>query len=56
MEIYTDRTSDAAHGHKIWEWDVTNYRIHGATGEWEAVIGLQVHAQIANQFKSAKRA
>ena len=23
-----------------------NYRINGATGEWEVVVGLEVHAQI----------
>ena len=27
------------------------YRIHGATGDWEVVIGLEVHAQIATQAK-----
>jgi aspartyl-tRNA(Asn)/glutamyl-tRNA(Gln) amidotransferase subunit B len=27
------------------------YRIHGATGEWEVVVGLEVHAQIASQSK-----
>ena len=30
---------------------MSNYRIHGATGEWEVVIGLEVHAQIATQAK-----
>jgi aspartyl-tRNA(Asn)/glutamyl-tRNA(Gln) amidotransferase subunit B len=25
---------------------VTDYRLHGATGEWEVVVGLEVHAQI----------
>jgi aspartyl-tRNA(Asn)/glutamyl-tRNA(Gln) amidotransferase subunit B len=30
---------------------MTNYRIQGATGEWEVVIGLEVHAQIASQSK-----
>jgi aspartyl-tRNA(Asn)/glutamyl-tRNA(Gln) amidotransferase subunit B len=25
---------------------MSNYRIHGATGEWEVVVGLEVHAQI----------
>ena len=30
---------------------VTPYRIHGATGEWEVVIGLEVHAQITSQAK-----
>ena len=29
----------------------TTYRIHGTTGEWEVVIGLEVHAQIASQSK-----
>jgi len=29
----------------------TAYRIHGATGEWEVVIGLEVHAQIMTQSK-----
>jgi aspartyl-tRNA(Asn)/glutamyl-tRNA(Gln) amidotransferase subunit B len=27
------------------------YRIHGATGEWEVVVGLEVHAQITSQAK-----
>ena len=30
---------------------MTNYRIQGTTGEWEVVIGLEVHAQIASQSK-----
>jgi aspartyl-tRNA(Asn)/glutamyl-tRNA(Gln) amidotransferase subunit B len=29
----------------------TNYRIQGATGEWEVVIGLEVHAQITSKSK-----
>jgi aspartyl-tRNA(Asn)/glutamyl-tRNA(Gln) amidotransferase subunit B len=29
----------------------TTYRIQGATGEWEVVIGLEVHAQIATKSK-----
>ena len=29
----------------------SSYRIHGATGEWEVVIGLEVHAQIATEAK-----
>lgn len=29
----------------------TTYRIQGATGEWEVVIGLEVHAQITTQAK-----
>ena len=29
----------------------TAYRIHGATGEWEVVIGLEVHAQVTSQSK-----
>jgi len=28
-----------------------SYRIQGATGEWEVVIGLEVHAQIATEAK-----
>jgi aspartyl-tRNA(Asn)/glutamyl-tRNA(Gln) amidotransferase subunit B len=30
---------------------VSDYRIHGATGEWEVVIGLEVHAQITSNAK-----
>ncbi len=30
---------------------VSGYRIEGATGEWEVVIGLEVHAQIVSQAK-----
>jgi len=30
---------------------VTNYRIQGATGEWEVVIGLEVHAQVTSNAK-----
>ncbi len=29
----------------------TSYRIQGATGEWEVVIGLEVHAQVTSQSK-----
>jgi aspartyl-tRNA(Asn)/glutamyl-tRNA(Gln) amidotransferase subunit B len=29
----------------------TDFRIKGATGEWEVVIGLEVHAQITSQAK-----
>jgi aspartyl-tRNA(Asn)/glutamyl-tRNA(Gln) amidotransferase subunit B len=29
----------------------TAYRIQGATGEWEVVIGLEVHAQVTSQAK-----
>jgi aspartyl-tRNA(Asn)/glutamyl-tRNA(Gln) amidotransferase subunit B len=29
----------------------TAFRIHGATGEWEVVIGLEVHAQVVSQSK-----
>ncbi|MDB5719660.1 MAG: gatB [Alphaproteobacteria bacterium] len=29
----------------------STYRIHGATGEWEVVIGLEVHAQISTRAK-----
>ncbi len=30
---------------------MSSYRIQGATGEWEVVIGLEVHAQIATNAK-----
>jgi aspartyl-tRNA(Asn)/glutamyl-tRNA(Gln) amidotransferase subunit B len=30
---------------------VSDYRIHGATGEWEVVIGLEVHAQVTSAAK-----
>ena len=30
---------------------MTNYRIQGATGEWEVVIGLEVHAQVTSNSK-----
>ena len=30
---------------------MANYRIHGATGEWEVVIGLEVHAQVTSNAK-----
>jgi aspartyl-tRNA(Asn)/glutamyl-tRNA(Gln) amidotransferase subunit B len=30
---------------------MSNYRIHGATGEWEVVIGLEVHAQVTSASK-----
>jgi len=30
---------------------MTTYRIQGATGEWEVVIGLEVHAQITTEAK-----
>lgn len=29
----------------------TNYRIQGATGEWEVVVGLEVHAQVTSNAK-----
>lgn len=29
----------------------TSYRIQGATGEWEVVIGLEVHAQVTSEAK-----
>ena len=29
----------------------TTYRIHGETGEWEVVIGLEVHAQVTSNAK-----
>jgi len=30
---------------------MSSYRIQGATGEWEIVIGLEVHAQVTSQSK-----
>jgi len=30
---------------------MTSYRIQGATGDWEVVIGLEVHAQVVSQSK-----
>jgi aspartyl-tRNA(Asn)/glutamyl-tRNA(Gln) amidotransferase subunit B len=30
---------------------VSSYRLQGATGEWEVVIGLEVHAQVTSQAK-----
>jgi aspartyl-tRNA(Asn)/glutamyl-tRNA(Gln) amidotransferase subunit B len=30
---------------------VSNYRIQGATGEWEVVIGLEIHAQVTSNAK-----
>jgi aspartyl-tRNA(Asn)/glutamyl-tRNA(Gln) amidotransferase subunit B len=30
---------------------MSNYRIHGSTGEWEVVIGLEVHAQVVSNAK-----
>ncbi len=30
---------------------MSNYRINGATGEWEVVIGLEVHAQVTSKSK-----
>src|SRR5438552_5206560 len=29
----------------------SSYRIHGATGDWEVVIGLEVHAQVTSRSK-----
>ena len=29
----------------------STFRIHGATGEWEVIIGLEVHAQVTSQAK-----
>ena len=31
--------------------DASAYRIQGATGEWEVVIGLEVHAQVTSNAK-----
>src|ERR671918_289795 len=30
---------------------MADYRIRGATGDWEVVIGLEVHAQVVSQAK-----
>jgi len=30
---------------------MSDYRIHGATGEWEVVVGLEVHAQVTSNAK-----
>ena len=30
---------------------MSTYRIHGSTGEWEVVIGLEVHAQVTSNAK-----
>ena len=30
---------------------MTDFRIHGATGDWEVVIGLEVHAQVTSEAK-----
>ncbi len=30
---------------------VSSYRVQGATGEWEVVIGLEVHAQVTSRAK-----
>ena len=30
---------------------MSTYRIQGATGEWEVVIGLEVHAQVTSNAK-----
>ena len=34
---------------------MSDYRIHGATGEWEVVIGLEVHAQVDLQRQALLR-
>jgi len=31
--------------------DMSDYRIRGATGDWEVVIGLEVHAQVTSNAK-----
>ena len=33
------------------EMTESTYRIHGATGDWEVVIGLEVHAQVTSKAK-----
>src|SRR3712207_1718855 len=30
---------------------MSDYRVQGATGEWEVVIGLEVHAQVTSKAK-----
>ena len=30
---------------------MSDYRVHGSTGDWEVVIGLEVHAQISSEAK-----
>ncbi len=30
---------------------MTDYRIHGSTGEWEVIVGLEVHAQVTSASK-----
>ena len=30
---------------------VSDYRIKGETGEWEVVVGLEVHAQVVSNAK-----
>jgi aspartyl-tRNA(Asn)/glutamyl-tRNA(Gln) amidotransferase subunit B len=32
---------------------MTDYRIQGETGEWEVVVGLEVHAQITATASSS---
>jgi aspartyl-tRNA(Asn)/glutamyl-tRNA(Gln) amidotransferase subunit B len=34
---------------------MSNYRIQGATGEWEVVIGLEVHAQVTSEGQAVQR-
>ncbi len=40
-----------AHLHQNEMTSTSSYRIQGATGEWEVVIGLEVHAQIMSKSK-----
>ena len=30
---------------------MSSYRIQGATGDWEVVIGLEIHAQVSSKSK-----
>ena len=30
---------------------MSDYRVHGDTGEWEVVVGLEVHAQVTSNAK-----
>ena len=34
---------------------MSEYRIQGNTGEWEVVIGLEVHAQVTSEVQAVFR-
>src|SRR5512139_3587745 len=38
-------------GRRTVKMTETSYRIQGATGDWEVVIGLEVHAQVVSHAK-----